>query len=167
MLAYACAACHGFNGNSQGPSTPSLAGMTKYYFIDAMEAFKTGKRPATIMDRIAKGYSDEETILMAEFFSKQPLQPVAQTYDPVLASKGKALHETHCAECHTKGGRTTDEDAGILAGQMQPYLHFILSDIINGQREVPEKMLKKLELVHEENGQDGIEQLIHFYASQK
>ena len=167
MLAYACAACHGFNGNSQGPSTPNLAGISKYYFMDAMEAFKEDERPATVMNRIAKGYSKEEIALMADFFSKQPLKPVAQTFDPALASQGQALHEANCAQCHENGGRASDDDAGILVGQMSPYLHFTISDILAGKREVPTKMLKKLEKVRDESGQSGIEQLIHFYASQK
>lgn len=167
MLAYACAACHGFNGNSQGPSTPNLAGISKYYFMDAMEAFKEDERPATVMNRIARGYSEDEIKLMAEFFSRQPLQPVPQPFDPALASKGQVLHETHCVKCHENGGRASDDDAGILAGQMPPYLHYTISDILNGKREVPVKMQKKLEKVIEESGQDGIEQLIHFYASQK
>ncbi|HEY9050766.1 MAG TPA: c-type cytochrome [Gammaproteobacteria bacterium] len=167
MLAYACAACHGFNGNSQGPSTPNLAGISKFYFMDAMEAFKEGGRPATVMNRIAKGYSKDEIKLMAEFFSKQPLKPVVQAFDPALASKGQALHEANCAQCHENGGRASDDDAGILAGQMTPYLHFTINDILAGTREVPTKMLKKLEKVRDENGQSGIDQLIHFYASQK
>lgn len=167
MLSYACAACHGFNGNSQGPSTPNLAGISKYYFMDAMEAFKDDERPATVMNRIAKGYSKEEIKLMADFFSKQPLKPVAQAFDPALASKGQALHEANCAQCHANSGRASDDDAGILAGQMSPYLHFTISDILTGKREAPTKMLKKLEKVRDEHGQSGIDQLIHFYASQK
>lgn len=167
MLAYACAACHGFNGNSQGPSTPNLAGISKFYFMDAMEAFKEDERPATVMNRIAKGYSKDEIKLMADFFSKQPLKPLEQAFDPSLASKGQTLHETNCAQCHENGGRASDDDAGIIAGQKTPYLHFTISDILAGKREVPTKMLTKLKKVRDENGQSGIDQLIHFYASQK
>ncbi len=167
MLANACAACHGLNGNSQGPATPNLAGISKFYFMDAMEAFKDDTRPVTVMNRIAKGYSKEEIKLMASFFSEQTFQPSPQSFDQALADKGQALHETNCAKCHENGGRATDDDAGILAGQKTPYLHFTISDILAGKREVPVKMLKKLEKVRDENGQSGIEQLIQFYASQK
>ena len=167
MLANACAACHGFNGNSHGPATPNLAGISKFYFMDAMEAFKEDERPVTVMNRIAKGYSEDEIKLMAEYFSSQTFKPLPQTFDQALANKGQELHETNCAKCHENGGRATDDDAGILAGQKSPYLHFTISDILNGKREVPVKMLKKLEKVRDENGQQGIEQLIHFYASQK
>ncbi len=37
----------------------------------AMRAYRTGARPATVMDRIAKGFSDEEIEAMAAFLSSQ------------------------------------------------------------------------------------------------
>lgn len=36
-----------------------------------MQAFKTGARPATIMHQLAKGYTDEEIAVLAEYFAKQ------------------------------------------------------------------------------------------------
>jgi cytochrome c553 len=36
-----------------------------------MAQFKEGKRPATLMHQIAKGYSEAEIAAMAEYFSKQ------------------------------------------------------------------------------------------------
>ena len=59
MLGNTCAGCHGTNGSSNGPATPSLAGISTEYFIDAMAAYKDGSRPSTIMTRIAKGYNAE------------------------------------------------------------------------------------------------------------
>jgi sulfide dehydrogenase cytochrome subunit len=35
-----------------------------------MKAFKSGERPATLMDRIAKGYTDEEIEAMAKYFAE-------------------------------------------------------------------------------------------------
>lgn len=70
MLANTCAGCHGPNGKSLGPATPSIAGTSKEYFIQTMNDFKSGDRPSTIMMRIAKGYSDEDIALMADYFSK-------------------------------------------------------------------------------------------------
>ena len=70
MLANTCAGCHGPNGTSLGPTTPSIAGISKEYFIQTMNDFKSGDRPSTIMMRISKGYSDEDIALMADYFSK-------------------------------------------------------------------------------------------------
>jgi len=167
MLANACAACHGPNGSSQGPATPSIAGISPDYFIDAMEAFKEDERPATVMNRIAKGYSEEQIEAMAKFFSSQTLIATAQKTNAALVEKGDALHITHCEKCHEDGGRASDDDAGILAGQKITYMRYTISDILTNKREVPTKMLLKLKKIHKHMGQEGIEQLLHFYAAQK
>lgn len=73
-LAAQCANCHGTNGHSTG-GVPSLAGQGRAYLIAQMNAFKSGQRsgPAsTIMHQLAKGYTDDQIALMAEFFAAQP-----------------------------------------------------------------------------------------------
>ena len=70
-LAANCAACHGTNGNSAGGAVPGLAGANKDYFVAQMKAFKEGKREATVMHQIAKGYSDAEIAAIADFFAAQ------------------------------------------------------------------------------------------------
>jgi len=69
-LAASCAGCHGTNGHSVG-GTPVLAGLDKALFVAAMKDFKSGARPATVMQNHAKGYSDEEFEKMADFFAAQ------------------------------------------------------------------------------------------------
>lgn len=72
-LAANCAACHGTHGKAQpGSTVPGLAGRPKDQLVSIMQEFKDGKRQATIMHQIAKGYSAEETAAMADYFSKQP-----------------------------------------------------------------------------------------------
>ncbi len=66
-----CSACHGTNGNSVGGAIVALAGMNKEYFVTQMKLFKDGKREATLMHQIARGYSDAETAAMADFFAAQ------------------------------------------------------------------------------------------------
>jgi cytochrome subunit of sulfide dehydrogenase len=68
-LAANCAQCHGTNGISAGGAVPGLAGRDRAYFVEQMNAFKTGKREATLMHQISKGYSDEEIALMADYFA--------------------------------------------------------------------------------------------------
>lgn len=70
-MAANCANCHGTSGNAQ-PGMPVLAGLNKDYFITAMNEFRAGTRQATIMHQIAKGYSDEQIALMADYFAAQP-----------------------------------------------------------------------------------------------
>ena len=68
LLASNCANCHGTDGRSQG-GMPALAGLAKPYIVEQMQDFKSGKRVATIMHQLAKGYTDAEVDALAGYFS--------------------------------------------------------------------------------------------------
>lgn len=68
--AASCANCHGTNGRAQ-PGMESLAGVAKEDIIKKMLDFKAGRRPATIMHQLAKGYSDEQIEAIAGYFAAQ------------------------------------------------------------------------------------------------
>jgi cytochrome subunit of sulfide dehydrogenase len=68
--AAACANCHGTNGNAQ-PGMIGLAGMGQGDIVQKMQDFKSGKRPATVMHQIAKGYNDEQISAIAGYFASQ------------------------------------------------------------------------------------------------
>ena len=167
MLANTCAGCHGVNGSSFGPSSPTIAGMSKAYFIETMEAYQSGERPSTIMTRIAKGYSKKEIELMADFFSKQAIVRHTQTYDAKAVKLGNKLHKKYCKKCHEDNGASANDDAGILAGQWQPFLRFTMEDYTSGKRPMLEKKQERVKKIFEEHGQTGIDALIQFYGSQK
>lgn len=69
-LAATCANCHGTDGKAQGPSI-ALAGYPADRLINTLKEFKEGKRTATIMHQIAKGYTDEQVRLIASYFAAQ------------------------------------------------------------------------------------------------
>ncbi|WP_127142675.1 c-type cytochrome [Pelagibacterium montanilacus] len=70
VLAGTCANCHGTDGVSPG-SIPSIAGQPYAVLIAQLQAFKAGEVPgATIMTRIASGYTDEELEAIARYFSE-------------------------------------------------------------------------------------------------
>jgi sulfide dehydrogenase cytochrome subunit len=166
-LAYTCVGCHGPNGNSVGPASPTLAGMSKPVMVETMKGFKSGDIPSTIMGRIAKGYSDEQFELMGDFFSKQEFMSAKQSSDAKLADKGAKLHDKYCEKCHSDGGSVTsavEDEVGVLSGQWKPYLHYTLNDFISGKRPMPKKMAKKLEDMHKKEGDAGIAALLEFYA---
>ena len=50
---------------------PSIAGQPKTYIVEQMKAFRDGKRSATIMHQLAKGYTDQQIELIADHFSRQ------------------------------------------------------------------------------------------------
>jgi len=70
-LAATCANCHGTDGRSATKEVIPLAGLPKSFLVDQMKAFKDGKRPATIMHQIAKGYTDAQIELIADYFAAQ------------------------------------------------------------------------------------------------
>lgn len=166
MLADTCAGCHGTDGASQGPATPTIAGISHDYFLDTMQAFKTGDRPSTIMNRIAKGYTDEELASMAKFFSDMDFAQVEQPYEVDKAKRGFLIHDKACKKCHDDGGRSKEDDSGILAGQWTQYLEYSMRDFRTEHRIPPKKMRKGIEYVERNFGDDGFEQLLNFYASQ-
>ena len=70
MMGNTCAGCHGTHGRLKGEAFVPLAGMKESTFIKAMQDFRSGARPATLMGHVARGYSDEQIKAMAEFFAK-------------------------------------------------------------------------------------------------
>ena len=71
-MAANCSACHGTSGRAvQGSPVASLAGRSTDELVQSMAQFKDGKRPATVMHQIAKGYSEAEIAAIAAHFSKQ------------------------------------------------------------------------------------------------
>lgn len=63
-----CNACHGPDGESRN-AIPSLSGLSAKQIESALLAYKSGERSATIMDRIAKGYTDNEIAAVAAYFA--------------------------------------------------------------------------------------------------
>ena len=68
VWAAACANCHGTMGKAE-PGMESLAGKDKDELLQKMMDFKTGKKPATIMHQLSKGYSDEQLQQLAAYFA--------------------------------------------------------------------------------------------------
>jgi sulfide dehydrogenase cytochrome subunit len=68
-IAQACGSCHGTSGHGFG-SIPSIAGMPEQEFVRKMLEFRSGQRPATVMDRIARGYLEQDFVNLARFFGR-------------------------------------------------------------------------------------------------
>ena len=72
-LAATCANCHGTDGRAiaQG-ELPALAGLPKAYLLEQLAAFRDGRRPATVMHQLTKGYTPEQLDAIATWFAAQP-----------------------------------------------------------------------------------------------
>nr|VFK52514.1 MAG: sulfide dehydrogenase (flavocytochrome c), cytochrome c subunit [Candidatus Kentron sp. TUN]VFK52835.1 MAG: sulfide dehydrogenase (flavocytochrome c), cytochrome c subunit [Candidatus Kentron sp. TUN] len=166
MLSQPCAGCHGIDGSSVGPASPTIAGMSEDYFLESMNEYRDEERPSTIMGRIAKGYSEDEIEAMATWFSEKSFVHAQQTSDSKKATKGKKLHEKYCEKCHEEGG-SLDDGTGVLAGQWIPYLRYSMQDFLSEARVAPKKMKKRVNALVKEHGDQGIEAIVQYYGSQQ
>lgn len=69
-LAANCANCHGTNGASTG-GMPGLAGRPQAQLLQLLGEYRDGKRPATIMHQLAKGYSEAQLQAVTAYLSAQ------------------------------------------------------------------------------------------------
>ena len=58
--------------DSAAESVARLAGRPAEQIVENMKAFKEGKAEATVMHQIAKGYSDQQIELIADYFARRP-----------------------------------------------------------------------------------------------
>jgi sulfide dehydrogenase cytochrome subunit len=68
--AASCSGCHPANAGVQSP-VPPLIGKNAAEIVTQMQAFRAGQRPATVMNRIAKGFSDAEVQAIAAWYADQ------------------------------------------------------------------------------------------------
>ena len=70
-LAATCANCHGTEGRSVSTEVAPLAGLPKDFIVSRMKAFRDGTRPATIMQQLARGYTDTQIEMLASYLAAQ------------------------------------------------------------------------------------------------
>jgi sulfide dehydrogenase cytochrome subunit len=63
-----CYVCHGPEGRS-AEAVPALMRGQQEFVVRQMVEFKTDRRPATIMNRVAKSYSDEQIAAIADYLA--------------------------------------------------------------------------------------------------
>lgn len=162
-LGLPCNGCHGTDGASQGDSIPSIAGMNAEYMAKVMVQFKEGRRSATIMNRIAKGYRDYELRKIARYFAAKEWRSVRPTQQEELVTRGHRLHEKYCTECHEDSGRYQDKDVPRIAGQRHDYLKTQLALYHAGEEQLPQpsEMADKLS----EIAKDDLSALSAFYST--
>jgi sulfide dehydrogenase cytochrome subunit len=68
--ASSCSGCHPARSGVE-TSVPRLQGRKATEVVEMMQAFRSGQRPSTVMDRIAKGFSDTETQAIAAWYESQ------------------------------------------------------------------------------------------------
>jgi len=131
-----CAACHGPEGISSLPGTPSLAGQLDQFIQWQLVFFRSGRRPNPAMAPIVANLTDEDIRDLGAYFAGLPYfgKPPAAPANAALAAKGEAIAaQRHCANCHLDSYRGTAAAAAI-ADQREDYLVKALQDYRAGTR---------------------------------
>lgn len=176
-LVESCASCHGKDGASTETDVPIIGGYSAKYMTDSLTNYKNKARPCpqvkypsgthkgetTDMCAVAGKLADADVKALADHFAAKPFVRAKQTADAAKAERGKKIHEAHCKKCHEDGGRSADDDAGILAGQWMPYLRHSFEEFISGQRPLPKKMKPRFT----ELSKDDMDALVNYFGSFK
>ena len=147
-LAEACAPCHGADGVSQTPLTPSLAGQPDEFVQWQLVYYRSGARKNEVMQPIGEAL----------------LPPPKPAVPPdALAQGGEELAAQHrCRSCHSEdynGFRA----AARLSGQREDVLLKALRDYKSGQR-VGSGVASMADVMFELNDAD-IQALSHYLAA--
>lgn len=120
MLAAPCAGCHSTDGKSPG-AIPVLYGKSAHFITQRMLAFKTDARQGTVMNRIAKGYSEAEIAALAQQFVA-----LAQPQAAQVRSANPSVLVGACAGCHGTSG----ESPGAIPGLYGKSANFIVQRML-------------------------------------
>jgi cytochrome c553 len=134
-LAEGCAGCHGADGVSQTPLTPSLAGEPDDFVQWQLVYFRGGGRKSEVMGPIAEALDNQQIRNLGAYYaSLTPPQPQSDSATDLQAQTGAKLAMQHrCKSCHG------DDYAGVgpaarLAGQREDVLLKALRDFKSGTR---------------------------------
>lgn len=70
-LAFNCHTCHGPDARGSG-DVPALTGLAVGEIAAKLKAFRAGEGTPTIMNRIARGYGDDDIARLAAWFGRRP-----------------------------------------------------------------------------------------------
>ena len=159
VVAATCASCHGADGNSKTPGTPSLAGQQPRYFVTATQEYLTGARESAPMDPMLRKLSKLDLESVALYFASQtPAQRSAPATGDAAAGEPRTAV---CGGCHGSHGVSTDSATPSLAGQDPQYL----TQAIKAYRTTRKHDLMS-RLVADLSDQD-IDNIVAFYVTQK
>jgi cytochrome c553 len=129
-----CLACHGANGTSQTPLTPSLGGQPAFYVAAQLFLFRGGRRDNEVMTAQAKDLGDDDLRTLSDRIAKLAPPQAFGVPDQEKIKRGKAiLGKEPCGSCH---GKQYDGNNNVprIANQREDYLLKALKDYKSGKR---------------------------------
>jgi cytochrome c553 len=152
-----CAGCHGDQGVSSNPTTPSLAGQDGEYLVAALRAYKNGARADETMKTLAGPLDDTTMKNIAAYYAAQ--EPQALNVRPPSTTQEWTQK---CDRCHGLNGNSTDPRIPALAAQRVEYLQTALREFQTGARSSSE-----MHAMSDVLSADDIKNLATYYAHQK
>ncbi len=152
-----CAGCHGDQGVSSNPATPSLAGQDAGYLVAALQAYKNGARADETMKTLAGPLDDTTMKNIAAYYAGQ--EPQALNIRPPSTTQEWTQK---CDRCHGLNGNSTDSRIPALAAQRVEYLQTALREFQTGARASSE-----MHAMSDVLSEDDIKNLATYYAHQK
>ncbi len=152
-----CAGCHGEQGVSAIPTTPSLAGQDAQYFVVALTAYKDGTRNNETMKGLATALDSSAIKNLAAYYASQ--QPRAPNVRKPLTTQEWA---ERCDRCHGQNGNSANPRLPALAGQRVDYLTKVLHAYRTGARKSPE-----MAAMSEALTENDVDNLAAYYSAQK
>ena len=122
-MAAACLACHGAEGTSAIPETPSLGGQPEFYLTVQMLMFRDRLRVSEPMNQSMQGFTDDDLRNLAAYLTKLPApETAAGAADTERIKRARAIIEQHrCNFCH-QGNYGGEQNVPRLAAQREDYL---------------------------------------------
>ena len=119
-MAAACIKCHGEDGNSKTPGTPSLAGQQPRYLVLATQEYLNGVRETSPMHALVRDLSRIDLESIALYFASQT--PADRGPAPFGDAQAGEPKTALCGGCHGAHGVSTDSATPTLAAQDPQYL---------------------------------------------
>ena len=164
-----CLACHGENGISTMPGTPSLAGQLPTYLYKQLRDYADGSRDNPMMSSLAKSLSKQEAADLAAWFASRP--PAFKSRSPMVYELAEKLVSQGsndrilppCEVCHGANGEGREMDIPALAGQSAEYLVATLQAFKTGGRH--NDIYSRMRLIAESLNDKEIEEIGFYYQN--
>ncbi|PZX12801.1 cytochrome c553 [Palleronia aestuarii] len=139
--AWACASCHGENGQGAGP-IPALAGLPAGYIVKQLHDYAAGARLNDNMQYVANRLDATQMAALGAYYAAQIRQPTAGATLGGDLARGRTLalegdwtvDVPSCFSCHGPSGWGVEQAFPPIAGQHAAYIDRQLSAWKSGDR---------------------------------
>jgi len=124
-----CFSCHGENGQSPNPDTPSIGGQPSAYVLIQLYLFRERQRVVDAMNLATKGLTDSDLQAFSDTISKLPApRPTTEPGDPQRLERARGLVQKYrCGFCHQQNF-SGQGNVPRIAAQRDDYLLKALRD---------------------------------------